>query len=142
MDEMIGIIKIFAGNFAPRGWMFCHGQVLSIQQYTALFSILGTTYGGDGKITFALPNLGDRVPVGIGQTTALGEVQGVENVNILQANLPYGITKSTVVTDVEGGTKSDIITIGPGADVPISVKNPSLGVNYIICVEGIYPSRD
>lgn len=142
MDEMIGIIKIFAGNFAPRGWMLCQGQMLPIQQYTALFSILGTTYGGNGVTTFALPNLSGRVPVGVSQTEQLGETQGVENVSILQSNLPYGATKSTVVTDVEGGTKTDIITLGPGADVPMSVKNPSLVVNYIICVEGIYPTRD
>ena len=57
MDEMIGIIKIFAGNFAPRGWMFCQGQELPVQQYAALYSILGTTYGGNGQTTFALPDL-------------------------------------------------------------------------------------
>lgn len=146
MDEMIGIIKIFAGTYAPRGWMFCQGQMLPIQQYQALYSILGTTYGGNGVTTFALPDLRGRMPIGAGQspisTTELGEEQGVENTTILPSNLPFGVTKSTVVTDVEGGTKSDVITLGPGADVPLSIKNPSLGVNYIICIDGIYPTRE
>lgn len=57
MEEYIGVIKLFAGNFAPRGWAFCQGQLLPISQNTALFSILGTQYGGDGRVTFALPNL-------------------------------------------------------------------------------------
>jgi microcystin-dependent protein len=146
MDEMIGIIKIFAGTYAPQGWMFCQGQELPIQQYAALYSILGITYGGNGQTTFALPDLRGRMPIGTGQSpysfTELGEKQGVESITLLQSNLPFGVTKSTVVTDVEGGTKSDIITVGAGADVPTSVKNPSLGVNYIICIEGIYPVRD
>ena len=145
MDEMIGIIKIFAGTYAPQGWMFCQGQELPIQQYAALYSILGTTYGGNGQTTFALPDLRGRMPIGAGQSpyslTELGEKQGLESVNITQSNLPFGITKSSVVTDVEGGTKTDIITVGQGADVPVSVKNPSLGINYIICIEGIYPTR-
>jgi microcystin-dependent protein len=146
MDEMIGIIKIFAGTYAPQGWMFCQGQELPIQQYAALYSILGTTYGGNGQTTFCLPDLRGRMPIGAGQSpyslTELGEKQGLESVNITQSNLPFGITKSTVVTDVEGGTKTDIITVGPGSDVPVSFKNPSLGVNYIICIEGLYPPRD
>ena len=85
------------------------------------------------------------MPIGAGQSPYsfinLGDKQGLENLNITQANLPFGITKSSVVTDVEGGTKTDIITVGQGADVPVSVKNPSLGINYIICIEGIYPTR-
>ena len=67
-DPFIGQISMFAGNFAPRGWAFCNGQLLSISQHTALFSILGTIYGGDGVTTFALPNLQGRVPVHQGQS--------------------------------------------------------------------------
>ncbi|HSH65541.1 MAG TPA: tail fiber protein [Bacteroidia bacterium] len=67
MDEFIGIIKLFAGNFAPKGWAFCSGQLLSISQNQALFAILGTTYGGDGRTTFALPDLRSRVALGGGQ---------------------------------------------------------------------------
>ena len=66
MEEYIGIVKLFAGNFAPRGWMFCDGSLLSIAQNSALFSILGTTYGGDGRTTFALPNLKGRMALGAG----------------------------------------------------------------------------
>ncbi len=69
-DPFIGEITMFAGNFAPRGWAFCNGQLLSISQHTALFSILGTTYGGNGQTTFALPNLQGRVPVHQGQSLA------------------------------------------------------------------------
>ena len=145
MEGTIGEIRMFAGNFAPSTWAFCQGQLISIASNTALFSILGTTYGGNGQTTFALPDLRGRMPIGAGQSPYsfinLGDKQGLENLNITQANLPFGITKSSVVTDVEGGTKTDIITVGQGADVPVSVKNPSLGINYIICIEGIYPTR-
>jgi microcystin-dependent protein len=72
MDEYTGMIKIFAGTFAPRGYMYCAGQLLSIAQYSALYSILGTTYGGDGRTTFALPDLRSRVPVGGGMGTGPG----------------------------------------------------------------------
>lgn len=87
MDEYIGIIKMFAGNFAPRNWAFCNGQLLSIAQNTALFSILGTTYGGDGRTTFALPDLQGRVPVGTGAgpgltNRTLGQKFGSEHNNL------------------------------------------------------------
>ena len=93
MDEYIGIIKIFGGNFAPRGWAMCNGQLLPIAQYTAVFSLLGTTYGGDGVSTFALPNLQSRTPVGMGQGPGLsyrsqGEMSGTENNTLLTPNLP------------------------------------------------------
>ncbi|HCQ16454.1 MAG TPA: phage tail protein, partial [Cryomorphaceae bacterium] len=67
MDQMLGEVRIFAGNFAPRGWAFCAGQLLAISQNSALFSLLGTTYGGDGRTTFALPDLRGRAPIGVGQ---------------------------------------------------------------------------
>src|SRR5690606_41832021 len=93
MDEYIGIVKLFAGNFPPRGWAFCNGQIMSIAQNTALYSILGTTYGGDGRTTFALPNLGGRVPVGTGKSTTgsnytAGQMAGQENVTLLQTEIP------------------------------------------------------
>jgi len=95
MDEFIGIIKLFAGNFAPQGWAFCNGQLLQIQQYTAVFSILGTTYGGNGQTTFALPDLRSRVPLGQGQGNGLpaftlgeigGEVTHTLNTNEIPAH--------------------------------------------------------
>lgn len=74
-EAMIGEIKMFAGNFAPRGWAFCEGQLLPISQNSALFSILGTTYGGDGRTTFALPDLRGRAPVHAGKSPYLNEVR-------------------------------------------------------------------
>ena len=89
----IGEVKPFAFNFAPRNYMFCAGQLLPIQQYTALFSILGTTYGGNGTTNFALPNLRSRVAVGNGNgagltPVVLGEVAGVETVTLLSTEMP------------------------------------------------------
>src|ERR1700704_2178147 len=89
----IGQITLFAGNFAPRGWAFCNGQLISIAQNSALFSILGTTYGGDGQTTFGLPNLQGRVPLHSGHSSetssyTLGQSIGVENVNLLVNNMP------------------------------------------------------
>jgi microcystin-dependent protein len=93
MDEYMGMIKIFAGNFAPQGWYMCNGQLLSIAQNSALFSLLGTIYGGDGITTFALPNLQSRTPIGMGQGPGLsyrsqGEASGTENNTILTPNMP------------------------------------------------------
>lgn len=93
MEPTIGEVRLFAGNFAPRGWAFCQGQLLSIAQNTALFSILGTTYGGNGQTTFALPNLSSRVPVGPGTGPGLpgvveGQMWGSETNTLLITNLP------------------------------------------------------
>src|ERR1043166_2889887 len=92
-SPFLGEIKMFGGNFPPTGFALCNGQLMSIQQNTALFSILGTTYGGDGIQTFGLPNLQSRVPMhwGTGQglsPSVVGEAGGVENVTLLQSNLP------------------------------------------------------
>ena len=92
-EPFLGEIRMFGGNFAPRGWAFCNGQLLSIAQNTALFSILGTTYGGDGRVTFGLPDLRGRVPINAGQgpglsSYTLGEVAGNENVTLIQAQIP------------------------------------------------------
>jgi microcystin-dependent protein len=88
MDPFIGEIRIFGGNFAPRGWMFCQGQLLSIAQNTALFSLLGTTYGGNGQTTFALPDLRGRLPVHPGQSVVQGEVSGLEQVALIASEIP------------------------------------------------------
>jgi microcystin-dependent protein len=89
----LGQITMFAGNFAPRGWAFCNGQTLSIQQYAALFSLLGTAYGGNGTTTFQLPNLQSRVPVTQGQGSGLsnyflGQAAGVSTVTLITQNMP------------------------------------------------------
>lgn len=92
-DPFIGEIRMFAGNFAPRGWAFCNGQILSIAQNTALFSLLGTTYGGNGQTTFALPDLQNRSPMHHGQGPGLtardlGETGGEATVTLLQNEMP------------------------------------------------------
>src|SRR5690606_18132066 len=93
MEEFIGVVKIFAGNFAPRGWAFCQGQIMSIAQNTALFSLLGTTYGGNGQTTFGLPDLRGRVAIGTGAGPGLtnivgGQVGGLEKVTLTINELP------------------------------------------------------
>lgn len=106
-------IRIFAGNFAPRGWAFCNGQLLPISQNTALFSLIGTTYGGDGRSTTALPNMQGRVPMhpgrGPGLTSRrLGQRGGVETVTISEAQMPnhtHQLRSSTDDIEEEGGDK-------------------------------------
>lgn len=92
-DQFVGEIRIFAGNFAPTGWALCNGQLLPISQNTALFSLLGTYYGGDGKSTFALPNLQDSAPIHQGQGPGLsdyfiGQTGGASNVTLLTTEMP------------------------------------------------------
>lgn len=95
MEPIIGEIKMFAGSFVPRGWLFCNGQLLSIAEYQALYSILGTIYGGDGRYTFALPDLTGRVPLGSGQSENStltpripGEIGGAETITLSEEHLP------------------------------------------------------
>ena len=142
MDDFIGAIKLFAGNYAPDGWFYCWGQSLPIQQYAALYSLLGTTYGGDGRSNFNLPDLRGRVPVGVGQSPTLGsnhqlgERWGSESVTLTPANLPL---KASV--GVDSGTGTTQFSTLPGPATPVAVSQPSLGLNYIICWNGIYPTR-
>lgn len=93
MDSMIGEIRMFGGNYAPEGWVMCNGSLLAITEYPALFSLLGTTWGGDGRLTFGVPDLRGRVPVGAGQgpnrtNRVVGQMGGAENVTLQDANLP------------------------------------------------------
>ncbi|WP_137823563.1 phage tail protein [Pseudomonas sp. D(2018)] len=109
-EPFLGEIKMFGGNFAPRGFALCQGQILSIAQNTALFSILGTTYGGNGQTTFALPNLSGRVPVGTGTGPGLtprdlGEVGGTENTTLTQLQMPMHTHVATGTASISvGGT--------------------------------------
>lgn len=178
MEEYIAVIKMFAGNFAPRGCDYCHGQIISLMQNTALFSLLGTTFGGDGQTTFGLPDLRGRVPVGAGQGPGLpfiqlGEMAGDMNRTLLTSNLPahsHGILASenkpdqsspvdnsfTVSPAVGSGpnasqlksyttSESNMImkskTTETGQGMPLSIMQPFLGMNYIITMDGIFPSR-
>ena len=179
MDEMIGVIKLFAGNFAPKGYLMCDGSILPIQSNSALFSILGTTYGGDGVRTFALPNLKGRYPIGAGNVNAneyypLGTQAGTTQTTLTQQNLPSFISQVKVANTnansvTPSATSSIAITGTPngrefspipsfvdgdpdtainaksvsftGQNLPINNMPPYLGLNYIICISGIYPSR-
>lgn len=112
LDPFIGEVRIFAGNFAPKGWAFCHGQLLPISQNTALFSLLGTTYGGDGKSNFALPNLQGSMVMMPGQGPGLslrdlGEAGGSETVTLIEAEMPahlHGYTFSPITLGCWDGT--------------------------------------
>ena len=214
-EPFLGEIIMFAGNFAPRGWALCNGQILSIAQNTALFSILGTTYGGDGQSTFALPDLRGRVPTGTGQgpglpAVVLGEAAGTPTVTLTINQLPThnhqavfqgtqsqvgaptievgtsstgaltnptngattyltAVTAATNVGDtvdfqglytstapatgakgslggVSGGgtvTPTGTVTVGnAGNNLPFSIAQPFLGINFIIATSGIFPSRN
>jgi microcystin-dependent protein len=175
-QPLIGSIALFAGNFAPRGFMLCQGQLLAISSNTALFAILGTTYGGNGQTTFALPDLRGRAPAGQGQGPGLpivdlGEVTGTSQVTVLSTQMPmhsHPIKADTTgfadqqspaghfwsqqgdainpVNGFSGGSRnanmSPVMCSMSGSSLPISVQNPFLGLNFIICVQGVFPSRN
>jgi microcystin-dependent protein len=168
-DQFIGEIRIFAGKFAPKGWAFCSGQLLPISQNTALFSLLGTTYGGNGITNFALPNLNGRVPIHPGQGPGLslydlGETGGSETVTLTTANLPahnHTISASTISgttsvptnavpantlnTDKEYASSSNTTMMGTGSvgiAFPVITLQPYLTLNYIIAIQGIFPPRN
>ena len=121
-------IKLFAGNYAPEGWMFCHGQTLAISSNSALYSLIGTTYGGNGHATFCLPDLRSRVPVGVGQGN------GLSNVNLGERAGAESVTTPQI--QVQAGTGGVAAAAQPHEN-----RQPFLGLNYIICVRGIYPPR-
>src|SRR5947208_9160321 len=115
-EPYLATVAMFAGNFAPRGWALCNGQIMSIAQNTALFSLLGTTYGGDGVTTFALPDLRGRAPVGQGQgpglsNLSLGESSGTENITLISANMP--IHNHTLGCDNTGSS-----SLTPAGNIP------------------------
>ena len=137
-DPFIGEILIVPYNFAPRGYAFCDGQLLPIAQHTALFSLLGTTYGGDGRTTFGLPDLRGRFPLGEGQgpgltPRVLGESGGIE-IDIVQGRPPilgWGSTNEIGKNTSGGNTIST-----PHPFIP-----PYLTLNFVIALQGIFPSR-
>ena len=114
MEPFLGQIQLFGFNFAPRGWAMCNGQLLSISQNTALFSLLGTTYGGDGRTTFGLPDLRGRVPLGMGHGPGLsdhrqGSQGGAETTSIGVQNMPnhnHGLSQAKVTIPVSGDDAS------------------------------------
>jgi microcystin-dependent protein len=180
MEGVIAVVTTFAADFAPRNWAFCNGQILSIAQNQALFSLLGTTYGGNGQTTFALPNLQSRTAVSTGQAPGLsnytlGEVIGTEGATLNPNNLPPHVhtgplTLQLAADSSDGSVTRAVnsypavyagayatapasgvtmappaysVTIGiAGSSQPIPIRAPYLGINYVICLFGIFPSRN
>jgi microcystin-dependent protein len=173
MDQpFLAAIFLFAATFAPRGYAFCNGQLLSIAQNTALFSLIGTTYGGNGTTNFALPDFRGRVPIHAGQGPGLsnynlGQLSGSETTTLLVSNLAQhnhsliatseaGSTSdptgaylgNTGALDREYNTSGTLVNmnagaVGPtGGGQPFNNLQPYLAVNFIIALEGIFPSRN
>jgi microcystin-dependent protein len=163
----VGEIRIFAGNFEPAGWMFCNGQLLPISEYDTLFNLIGTTYGGDGESTFALPDLRGRIPVHQGNGFTLAETGGVETVTLTQQQIPshaHALLGSndaaatatpgpsvvpavmTAATITPYGTDGPLISMLPtgvttvGGSQPHDNFQPYLCLDYIISLFGIFPS--
>lgn len=171
-EPFLGEIMLVPYNFAPRGYAACHGQLLSIAQNTALFSLLGTTYGGNGQTTFALPDLRGRVPICEGQgpglsNYSLGEVGGMETVTLITTQIPYHTHSLTAVTDAgdtnvptgaflaNSGTLDKeyksfgtLTTMSAQAIAPVGGSQPHpnmqpfLALIFCIAMEGIFPSRN
>lgn len=173
-EPMLGEVILFAGNFAPRGWAFCDGQLLPISSNQALFSLLGTIYGGDGRTTFALPDLRGRTPIGAGNGPGLstirqGQKAGAESTTLSMNNLPshnhlvsgevpgFAMHPKELEPKYIKGAKS-FITVGnesntqvaiseknssglTGSNQPFSIRNPYVGMRYIIALQGTFPSR-
>ncbi|MEM9547256.1 MAG: tail fiber protein, partial [Bacteroidota bacterium] len=171
MEPYIGQVMLFGGNFAPRGWALCQGQLLAISTHSALFSILGTIYGGDGRTTFALPDLRGRIAIQQGDgpglpSYRLGQKGGNYQTQLLTSNLPQSninIPSSSATSTsaeanglVRGTTEDDSLIYSSGATTgtmaagsiigaqsrAFSNQPPFTTVNYIIALEGIYPSRN
>ena len=170
-EPFLAQIVMFGGNFAPRSWALCDGQILPIAQNQALFSLLGTTYGGDGRTTFALPDLRGRADIHEGtgpgfSQKRLGQKGGAENHTITQAQMPShthqlrgssgAADSDTPVNAVpavdENGTESYSSTananmagnaiVNTGSGQQFSIQNPYLCVNFIIAIQGLFPSRN
>ncbi len=167
-DPFVAEIRIFPFNFAPTGWAFCNGQVLPISQNTALFSLLGTTYGGDGKTTFALPDLQGRAPMHPGQGPGLslhdlGEASGTDTVTLVAAEIPvhshmlqaFPSAEVANPTAARGWGNAPMYqapgmsfgamapeTIAPaGGSLPHNNLQPYLTFNFCIALQGVFPPR-
>lgn len=160
----IGEIRMFGGNFAPNGWLFCEGQLLPISENDTLFNLMGTTYGGDGQNTFALPDLRGRLPLHQGGGMTLAEAGGVETVTLTSQTIPshsHGMLASTAIPagstpqgSVTGQAAAKLyragapsVTLNPqsilpvGGNQPHSNMQPYLCINFIISLFGVFPSQ-
>ncbi|MCB1636392.1 MAG: phage tail protein [Xanthomonadales bacterium] len=169
-NPFIAEIRIFPGNFAPRGWAFCNGQLLPLSQNTALFSLLGTFYGGNGSANFALPDLRGRVPMQPGQGPglspySLGESGGTAAVALIESEMPAhshawraaedpadlqapganrSMARASVNAYVPGppdSTMASAMLGTQGGNEPHNNRHPCLGVNFIIALQGVFPPR-
>ncbi len=160
----VGEVRMFAGNFAPAGWMFCEGQLLPISEYETLFNLIGTTYGGDGQSTFALPDLRGRLPVHFGNGFTLAETGGVEEVTLTVNQIPAhshpwlatskAAANSTPLNNIYASTVGYDLYFAGGGDTnmnpnavtftggsqPHTNFAPYLCVDFIISLFGIFPS--
>ncbi|MCL2396377.1 MAG: tail fiber protein [Acidimicrobiaceae bacterium] len=168
-DQFIGEIRIFPFNFAPSGWAFAAGQLLPINQNTALFALLGTTYGGNGTTNFALPDLRGRVPINMGSGSGLspytlGQLGGTESTTLTVTQLPShghpvqssdgGATTgrsvgavlartgtNTYAASPDGSTMNASMIGNTGSNQPVNKVQPFLALNFCIALTGIFPSR-
>jgi microcystin-dependent protein len=166
-EPFLSEIKIVSFNFPPKGWALCNGQLLPINQNQALFALLGTTYGGNGQTTFALPNLQGQVPIHMGNGHTLGEKAGSTSVTLNQSQMPehlHLLQASTAVSDTDtpssatllGSSSPNDLYTGPASlatEAPGTITNvggsqphnnmmPYLVLNFIIALQGIFPSRN
>ncbi|MEO5609319.1 MAG: tail fiber protein [Ornithinibacter sp.] len=167
-EPYVGEIRMFGGNFAPQGWSFCDGWVLPISEYVTLFQLIGTTYGGDGQTTFALPDLRGRVPVHQGTLLPIGQAGGVESVTLISAQLPahshplLGSAANASAMSPAGGvpaTAPEVAVSAYGSDAPLTTlapesvaarggsqphenMQPYLGISFIISLFGIFPPQN
>lgn len=164
MDPYVGEIRLFAGNFAPQGWLFCDGSLQSIAENETLFDLIGTTYGGDGQTTFALPDLRGRAPVHVGSGFVLGQMGGAETVTLASNQVPLHVhpwaTAATADTEkFSGGYVASgplLAYAAPGAPTTLAPSTiggsaggtahqnmaPFVAVSFIISQFGIFPSQN
>ena len=162
----VGEIRMFAGNFAPAGWMFCEGQLVAISEQETLFNLIGTTYGGDGQSTFALPDLRGRIPLHMGNGFIIGEPGGVESVTLTVPQIPqhtHALLASTAqgtqvtpggnvlansfqvtpyINDVALDNMNPAAISPVGGSQPHNNFQPYLCVDFIISLFGIFPSQN
>ena len=162
-DSFVGEVQMFAGMYAPTGWASCDGQILSISEYPTLFNVIGTTYGGNGQTTFALPDLRGRVVIHAGTAGgpqyAVGQKGGNASVTLTTANLPphsHAVRGSAIsgtqASPINGlpaagqsyaasttATMAADAVASSGSGLPLSVQQPYVGVSYIISLNGTYP---
>jgi microcystin-dependent protein len=173
MEGTIGEVRLFAGVFAPVNWLFCNGQLVSINDYSTAYSVIGTTYGGDGVSWFAVPNLMGRLPVGTSQQVVAGQAWGTEQASLNSATMPshthpfMGSSSEPAVNTASGAVpasngrettppmpniyaapSANVVGTGVstgvagGGNAPFSTVQPVLPLHYIVCIYGLYPSRN